>query len=1167
MAVAALAAVGADPDALVSGAAPNIDFTTHIRPILSENCYACHGPDEGKRKAGLRLDLKTAALKELKSGETAIVPGKLEESELIRRITTEDEDDRMPPLKSGKTLTPAQIEHLRQWVIQGADYKEHWAYVPPETPVLPEVRLSNWPRNEIDFFVLSKLEKEGLEPSPDAARETLIRRVSLDLTGLPPEVSETREFVRDNRPDAYERLVDRLLASPHYGERWARPWLDAARYADSNGYEADYRRSIWPYRDWVISAFNRDLPFDQFTIEQLAGDLLPNATRDQKVATGFHRNTMVNTEGGTDEEEFRIAALVDRVNTTFGVWMGTTMACAQCHSHKYDPFTQREYYQAMAFFNQTNDKGRSNEPELELPSPEQKARRDEIRAQIEPLEKILKTQTSELDQAQAAWEADMRTHWESIEANWMRLRLDELSASEGVALEQAPDGSVLSAGALPETSTYELTAGVELRGITAVRIEALADGFLPNNSVGRSEDGDFVLTEFTAQALPARDPTLPPPERPALSPWRSLGPFAASTVREAYSREFIPPDKVDLAETFEEGKLKWVERPGFVDGAVNPLEGENAATYLYRTITAADAMPLLISLGSDDGLQVWLNGKKALSREVERPAAPDQDEVELRLSAGENQLLIKVNNGSGASGFYFAVNADQSSANRVAFETAYADFSMEGYDVKDAIDGKPKTGWSIAAYEATNRVDHEAVFVCKDPAGYAGGTRFVFRLKQESDRSRHLLGKFRISVSTAPAAAHRAWGHAPAAIRALLRTDPDERQEPQEDELAAYYRSIDSKLGEVRDQVAELRKKEPKDIPTTLVLEAATNQRPTRVLIRGSHLNPGDTVEARVPAVLHPWPSGEPTNRLGFARWLVDPANPLVGRVTMNRLWAEYFGRGIVETSDEFGAQGELPTHPELLDWLATEFVRQDWSLKAMHRLIATSATYRQLSAVTPALLERDPFNRLLARGPRFRMEAEMLRDNALAAGGLLNKKIGGPSVFPHQPDGVWNSPYNGDRWVMSEEGGQFRRGIYTFWRRTAPYASFAAFDAPSREVMCERRPRSNTPIQSLITLNDPAFMAAANGLALRLLAENTTPTDSLVFAFECCLSRRPAADEMRPLLRLYEECVERFTGDQASAKAIVNVAASADPPRLAERAAWAVISNVLLNLDETLTK
>ncbi len=803
-------------------AAPRpIRFNRDIRPILSNHCSKCHGPD--LKKAGLDLQTRAAAVKELKSGHVAIVPGKSDESELIERVTSPSDGDRMPPASKGPRLSEAEIARLRAWIDQGAPYEEHWAYVKPVRRAPPPVKDPAWVRNEIDAFVLARLEKEGLAPSPEADRATLIRRVSLDLTGLPPTVAEVDAFLADNSPDAYDKVVRRLLASPHYGEHQARFWLDQARYADTNGYEKDERRTMWPYRDWVIAAFNRDLPFDRFTIEQLAGDLLPNATTEQKIATGFHRNTMVNTEGGTDDEEFRVAAVVDRVNTTMEVWMGTTIGCAQCHNHKYDPFAQKEYYQLFAFFNSTEDRGRTTAPLLELPTSELIARRAKLRQEIARREAVLNTPSPQLAAAQEKWE-------------------------QGLA-------------------------------------------------------------------------------------------------------------------------------------------------------------------------------------------------------------------------------------------------------------GRP----------------------------------------------------------------------APAPVAPLLAVAPSARTPAQKEQLARYYRSIAPELNQTRQQVAALRKQEAALRPvTTMVLKELPAPRPTHVQIRGNHKNLGEKVSPGVPASLHPLAQGQPANRLALARWLVDPANPLVGRVTMNRIWARSFGRGFVETSEDFGAQGEPPTHPELLDWLATEFVRQKWSLKAMHRLIVTSATYRQSSRVTPELYRRDQFNRLFARGPRFRLAAEMVRDNALAVSGLLCRKIGGPSVFPYQPDGVWFNPYSGDRWVTSPGGDQYRRGLYTFWRRTAPYAAFMAFDAPSREVCTERRPRTNTPLQALATLNDKAFVQPAAALARRMMAEaKGDDAARAVHGFRLCLARKPSAAELDLLLHLYRENLAKYRSDPAGAKALAT-SELPEPPKemnLAELAAWTVVANVLLNLDETITK
>ncbi len=996
-----------------------VDFNREIRPILSGTCFKCHGPDEESRKSELRFDRREAALLPAKSGAHAIVPGDPDASELMARITTTDEDNLMPPVKENKPLTPEQIKVFRQWIHEGAEYRKHWAYENPVLPERPPVKHTNWPRSELDYFVLHRMEEAGLSPAAEAPSNVLIRRLSLDLTGLPPTPEEVQEFAMDWRPDAYERLVDRLLSSPHYGERWARSWLDMARYADTNGYEADNRRSVWPYRDWVIDAFNRDLPFDQFTIEQLAGDLLPDATEEQKIATGFHRNTMVNTEGGTDDEEFRVAALVDRVNTTYAVWQGSTMGCAQCHTHKYDPFTQAEYYQSFAILNQTADKGKSNDPQLTLPTPEQKVQQDKINASIKLLQEKLDTPTPELDAAQSAWESKLKAQVSEINAAWQVSMPGELTATGGVSLTAEADNTVFSSGDLPDNSLYTVQTISDLTNGIAFRLEALTDERLPEKSSGRHEEGDFTLTDFS--------------------------------------------------------------------------------------------------------------------------------------------VLVK--------------SADGSGVELIPFELAYADFSMKSYDASKAIDADKVSGWAIAAYEEKNRTNRSVVFVARRPFGFGPGSTYEIRLDQNSSRAKHLLGRFRLSVASGEPLAHHAVADVADKMRPLISADMSARTEDQKKDIAKYYRSITPDLADARKQLKDLQEQLPKDIASTLVLEQVKEPRETHVLIRGNFMNQGDKVEPAVPAILNPWSEGEPVDRLTFARWLVSPENPLVGRVTMNRIWASYFGAGIVVTSEEFGSQGEPPSHPELLDWLAVELMQRGWSLKEMHRLIVNSATYRQASVATAEKLEKDPFNRLLSRGPRFRMEAEMLRDYSLAVSGLLDPKIGGPSVFPFQPEGVWNNPYSSDKWETSKDGDQFRRGLYTFWRRTAPYASFMAFDAPSREVVCERRARSNTPVQSLVTLNDPAFFAAANGLARRIVAEGGSKfTQRLDHAYMLVLSRHVSESEIEELEALYQSARNKYAVDSEAARKLISVGlrepdAAEDPSEAAELAAWSVIANVLLNLDEALTK
>lgn len=1010
-----------------SVSAQPVEFNRDIRPVLSKACFTCHGPDEEARKARLRLDVREHAIRTNRSGTAAIVPGDPDSSELVRRIRSTDAGERMPPPDSGLDLDPRQIELLTLWVEQGAEYEHHWAYRKPERPEVPAVVSAPGVevRNPIDAFVLARLQREGITPNPPAPRETLIRRVSLDLTGLPPTVEEVREFVNDERPDAYERLVERLLASPAYGERWARPWLDMARYADTNGYEADARRSPWPWRDWLIRALNADMPFDQFTIEQLAGDLLPNPTRDQLIATGFHRNTMTNTEGGTDDEEFRVAAVVDRVNTTFEVWMGTTFGCAQCHTHKYDPFTQKEYYEVFAIFNQTRDRGRTLDPVLELPTPEQAAEKARVQEQIDRLQAKLDTQTPELDAALDGWISRIEANQAARPEAWQPLEPIRHSATDGVVLEPLEDGSLLSTGDLPDNANYHIDFAPAPGVLSAIRLEALLDDRLPHGGPGRHDESDFTLTTF------------------------------AATVHEP-------------------------------DGTPHPIR----------------------------------------------------------------------------------------------FNLAYADFEMPGYGVAAAIDENANSGWAVAAFEEKNRVARHAVFVAETPVILPEGGELRVVLHQQSSRARHLLGRVRLSASSLPREEHAGWAAVPPRLREVLARPASERTEKDREALAAHYRSIAPELHSIREELQALRRKLPRDIATTLVMAAVEKPRETHVMNRGNFLDPGEKVEPGVPGVLHPFPEGEPVDRLSFARWLVSPENPLVARVTVNRIWAAYFGIGIVETSEDFGSQGELPSHPDLLDWLACEFMEPSaaapgetspraWSMKHIHRLIVHSATYRQSSEVDPELLERDPYNRLLARGPRFRMEAEMLRDNALAVGGLLNRRIGGPSVMPYQPEGVWANPYSSDRWQESRKGDQFRRGLYTFWRRTAAYPSFLAFDAPSREVCTERRSRSNTPVQALVTLNDPAFVVAAGGLARAVMEHGGEPEVRMRYAFQRTLARAPSSEEFARLMELYRAGLEHYRRQPEAAEAFVKVGlpAPAEGTDCAELAAWQLVANVLLNLDEAQTK
>jgi hypothetical protein len=983
----------------LAGSEATVDFVRDIRPILADTCIECHG--EQKQKGDLRLDSREAALRGGSSGP-AVVPNDSAKSLLIKRVLGEGDDPRMPKKKD--PLTAQQIALLTRWIDQGATWPEsaakaakppHWSYVRPVQAPPPPVRAPAWARTPIDRFVLARLEREGLAPEAEADRATLIRRVSLDLVGLPPTPAEVDAFAADRAPDAYERLVDRLLASPHFGERWARPWLDLARYADTQGYEKDRRRDQWAYRDWVIGAYNADLPFDQFTIEQLAGDMLPNPTQSQRIATGFHRNTMLNEEDGVDRGELRWNILVERVGTTSEVWLGSTLQCAQCHNHKYDPFLQREFYQMLAFFDN------ADEPSLPVVAAGEAEARRTADERIAALKRTLDTDTPELATAQAAWEKTA-----SVAASWTALDIQQATSAAGTVLARQGDGSILASRPAAK-DVYELSARTTLRTLTALRLEVLPDPGLPASGPGAAGNGNFVLS----------------------------------------------------------------------------------------------------------GIRVQVRSATGL-----RP---------------------------------------------IALKSASADFSQQGWPVADAIDGKDDTGWAI---QPETGKAHAAVFTA-EPSELPPDATLVVTLVQRSPHAQHLIGRLRLAAT---AAADPGQGQSlPAAIQAILATGAGQRSEAQRRELAGYYRSIAPALAEARARLATLEA-ELKSRPATTALVMQERPRSTapvtNIRIRGAYLAKGDEVAAGVPAALPPLPAGQVANRLALARWLVDAGNPLTARVTVNRLWEQLFGKGIVESSDDFGVQGQPPSHPELLDWLACEFMRQGWRTKAMLRLMVTSATYRQAAQATPAKLERDPANRLLSRGPRFRVEAEMLRDIALAASGLLSAKIGGPSVFPLQPDGIWNIPYNADRWVASAGEDRHRRGLYTFWRRTSPYPSFITFDAPSREVCTLRRPRTNTPLQALTLLNDPAFVEAARALARRMAGEGGPGAEArCAYGYRLCTSHAPAAADLAVLTALHARERQRYAADQAAAEALIQ----GEHPGLeaADLAALVVVANALLNLDESITK
>ena len=972
-----------------------VDFNRQIRPILAEHCYQCHGPDEAKRKAGLRLDQPEGAAQRLKSGVRAVVPGRAAESRLLEVITSADPDEHMPPASTGKQLSADQVSVLRRWIEEGATWRGHWAYQPIADPEPPAVKQAGWGRNGIDAFVLARLESEGLAPSPEADRRTLLRRVTLDLTGLPPTVEEVDAFLADASAGAYETLVDRLLSSQAYGERMAVPWLDLARFADSDGYHADAPRSMWQYRDWVIQAFNANQPFDRFVVDQLAGDLLLAPTLDQRVATAFNRNGMSSTEGGADPDEYLNKYVTDRVNTFGTVFLGSSIQCAECHNHKYDPFTQREYYQLYDFFNRIPEKGLDSDPAppfIQVPTARQASDLKALQGSVQGLET-----------RHAALLSDPRRDWQAAQAAW-----EEAWAAGGAGGSGGPDG---------------------LR----------------------------------------------------LGPWRRVGPFAEADGKAAFQRDFGPEKQAFAPDAvFGDDRKAWVVEAGWKDGAVQALSSDLGATYLHRILTASQVRTQALFFGSDDGLKVWLNGREILAKDISRGVAANQDEVQAPLREGENHLLLKVVNRGGASGFYFATDREA---------------------------GDPKA----------------------------------------------------------------------VALREIARLPADRRSEAQARELREHYRT--TRIPEVKELgerlTAERKRRDDlnRSIPTLRVMDDLKEGRPSHIRVRGDYRSKGERVTADVPtSCLPPARYASGTNRLDLARWLVDPAHPLTARVAVNRFWAMFFPNPIVRTANEFGTNGQPPTHPELLDWLARRFIDDGWDVKAQLRRIVLSATYRQASRVTPELQRRDPENLLLARGPRFRLPAEMLRDNALAVSGLLSKRIGGVSVRPYQPPGLWEEKmFAGNSYQVGQGEDLYRRSLYTLWKRTVPNPTLQTFDAPDRALCTVQRPSTCTPLQAFVTLNDVTYLEAARFFAARILREvpGRAPEPRLDFAMKALLARPPSDRERAALKALLDDLLETYSRDLPAAEAITRIGQgprNATVP-VAELAAWTGVASALLNLDEAVTR
>lgn len=1135
---------------LGAGAEPQtakVNYNRDVRPILAKNCFSCHGQDEGHRKAKLRLDQRSGAIQELKSGHTAIVPNEPGASELLRRVTAENVEERMPPEETGNHLTTDQIGTLKCWIDQGAPYAPHWAFVKPTRPMLPEFKNQAWPRNGIDYFVLAQLEAAGLTPNPEADKYSLLRRASLDLRGLPPTLEELDAFINDKSPDAYEHAVDRFLADPAFGERWARLWMDQARYADSAGLGSDPLRTIWRYRDWVIDAFNRNLSYDQFTIEQLAGDLLPADSRQpiadsRLIATAFHRNTMTNTEGGTDDEEFRIAAVKDRVDTTFQVWMGLTMGCAKCHSHKYDPITQTEYYRFFAIFNQTADNDQPTEaPVLSAPTPTQVEQLKRIDARIADFRKQLDTPTPELDAGQAKWETELKPQPE-----WVVLVPESAKSEGGATLEKLDDISLRAEGTNPANDVYTITATTNLKDITGFRLEVI-----PDPTVGRAPDGNFFLSRFGVTAAPRDD-------------------------------ESSPVGGIVRIEIPGEGRiLSLAEVQVFSQGTNVALKGQ--AT---QSSTAYDGPAKLAIDGNTNG-----NYYEAKSTTHTNTEANPWWEVKLPTSAPIDQIAIwnRTDGGVGVRLANFRVTLfdesrrvvwqqsvieppgpkrelSPSRKQTIQLTQAFADHSQEGYPVSDLIAPKPQKGWATGPHL---KQPHTALFLPGAPLAVSQGM-LTFKLEHRHTQPGYNLARFRLSVTNDPRVLQRA--AVPTDVLTIVDLPLEKRTPGQLAVLAKHYRTIAPATKALRDEIAKLEKSRPTAPTVPIMQELPANQRrTTHLMIKGNHLVPGDKVEPGVPAAFHPLAKDTEPNRLAVARWLLDENNPLTARVAVNRFWAQLWGTGLVLTEEDWGTQGEMPSHPELLDWLAIEYRERGWDTKALLRLIVTSSVYRQSAKVTPERLAKDPTNRLCTRGPRFRLEAEMVRDQALQLSGLLSRKVGGPSVYPPQPPGLWQAAFNGERtWATSTGPDRYRRGLYTFWRRTVPYPSMATFDATSRETCTVRRIRTNTPLQAFVTLNDPVYVELSQALARRIVNEGgMTPETRATYALKLCLCRPPSAEQVNELLDLHRTELDHYHKNIEAAKKLATDPLGPLPPGMdaAELAAWTVVANVLLNLDGVMMK
>lgn len=994
-----------------------VRFNQSIRPILSDNCFACHGPDAKQRKGKLRLDVREAAIE-----KKAIVPGKPDESELIKRIFTTDEDDLMPPSESHKVLTPEQKNLFKTWIVEGAVYEGHWSYIPPVKPS------TAGGKSGIDYLVQERLKTLGLKPSPEADRRTLARRLYSDLVGLPPKPEDVEAFEKSTSSKAYDDLVEKLLASPHYGERMALGWLDVVRFADTIGYHSDNPRNIWPYRDYVIRAFNENKPFDQFTREQLAGDLLPNSGLEQKVGSAFNRLLLSTEEGGAQSRDYEYRMLTDRVRAVGTVWLGQTLGCSACHDHKFDPVTQRDFYSMGAFFADIEEPilGR-REPGMLVPTASEDAELKKLEYKLAGLQSEFDSEHPELAQSFSKWQDEQLAALKN-EAFWTQLKPSDAKSENGAKLEMQSSNAILVKGKKPEKDTYTLKFGAVPNPISGLRLEALPHDSLPSKGSGRAGNGNFVVTE--------------------------------------------------------------------IKGELNRAGGETESISFARA----------------------------------------QASIEQTFAAVENP-------------------------NKRWAASAVIDGDTE------------KFGWAILP-DVTK--PQQLVLELESPVKFEKDDSLTLTVFQNHGHGNHILGHFRISASSSYDATRAPLSSRPKQeVVEVLQISPEKRDAKQNDLLFAHFKSVTPELADLRQQVAVARK--AKDdfeatIARCIVSVSSDKPRKVQILPRGNFLvESGDVVQAALPGFLAGKPSDRKLTRLDLAEWLVSRQNPLTARVTMNRLWKQFFGTGLSKVLDDLGAQGEPPPNQALLDWLACEFMDSGWDMKHMVRIIVTSQTYKQTSSASPELRVRDPYNRELAAQSRWRLDAELVRDNALTVSGLLVAKVGGPSARPYQPEGYWeNLNFPPRTYEPSKNQDQYRRGMYTWWQRSFVHPSMLAFDAPTREECVAERNRSNIPQQALVLLNDPSYVEASRGFAERILRESSGDLKTrIVWAWRQALCRTPSSAEIATLEKLYNKHLAEYTATPTAAEALLGVGFKPAPEDLnkPELAAWTNVARAILNLHETITR